>query len=71
MSLSRKIAAEVDDLVKTGAPPRSVTVAEGTHTFDLPVSTPPVTVSMLWHPRMEADPAHRWLRRWVHDVCAL
>ena len=25
-------------------------------------ATPEVTVSMLWHPRLDADPAHRWLR---------
>ena len=38
--------------------------------FALPVATPEVTVSMLWHPRLEADPAHRWLRGIVRDVCA-
>lgn len=31
-------------------------------TFALPVVTEPVTVSMLWHPRLEHDAAHRWLR---------
>lgn len=38
--------------------------------FDLPVSIPVFTVSMLWHPRMDADPAHRWLRDCVREVCA-
>jgi len=42
----------------------------GMHSFALPVSTPEVTISLLWHPRMEADPAHRWLRGCVRDVCA-
>ena len=42
---------------------------DGMHTFELPVATPALTVSMLWHPRMDADPAHRWLRRWVYEVC--
>jgi hypothetical protein len=37
MSLSQKIAAEVDDLVKTCAPPQSVTAEEGPHTIDLPI----------------------------------
>ncbi|MCI2263559.1 LysR family transcriptional regulator [Xanthomonas indica] len=32
------------------------------HTFALPVVTAPITVSMLWHPRLEHDAAHRWLR---------
>jgi DNA-binding transcriptional LysR family regulator len=40
------------------------------HSFPLPVSTPPFTVSLLWHPRLDADPAHRWLRGCVQDACA-
>lgn len=39
------------------------------HSFALPVSLPAFTVSMLWHPRLDADPAHRWLRGLVRDVC--
>lgn len=38
--------------------------------FDLPVPVAPFTVSLLWHPRMDADPAHRWLRGAVRAVCA-
>ena len=41
------------------------------HSFSLPVPTPEFTVSLLWHPRLDADPAHRWLRRCVRDVCAV
>jgi len=41
----------------------------GMFSFPLPVSTPEITVSMLWHPRLDADPAHRWLRKSVRDVC--
>jgi DNA-binding transcriptional LysR family regulator len=40
------------------------------HSFALPVSTPEFTVSMLWHPRLDSDPAHRWLRACVREVCA-
>ena len=43
---------------------------EGMHAFALPVSTPDFTVSLLWHPRLEADAAHRWLRGLVREVCA-
>jgi DNA-binding transcriptional LysR family regulator len=43
---------------------------EGMHSFPLPVSPPEITVSMLWHPRMDADPAHRWLRDCVREACA-
>ncbi|MBA1348295.1 MULTISPECIES: LysR family transcriptional regulator [Rhizobium] len=42
----------------------------GMHSFPLPVPTPEITVSLLWHPRMDADPAHRWLRGCVRDACA-
>ena len=42
----------------------------GMFSFALPVRTPEVTVSLLWHPRLQADPAHRWLRTCVRDVCA-
>jgi DNA-binding transcriptional LysR family regulator len=42
----------------------------GMHSFPLPVVMPEITVSLLWHPRMDADPAHRWLRRRVREACA-
>lgn len=42
----------------------------GMHSFTLPISTPEFTVSLLWHPRLDADPAHRWLRGLVREVCA-
>ena len=42
----------------------------GMHTFPLPFPAPEVTVSLLWHPRLDADPAHRWLRGHVRYVCA-
>jgi len=42
----------------------------GLHSFPLPIPTPEFTVSLLWHPRHEADPAHRWLRGIVREVCA-
>jgi DNA-binding transcriptional LysR family regulator len=42
----------------------------GMHSFPLPVPALEITVSLLWHPRLEADPGHRWLRGCVRDVCA-
>ena len=42
----------------------------GMTTFALPIPTPEVTVSLLWHPRLDADPAHRWLRGCVREACA-
>ena len=37
--------------------------------FALPTPTKAFAVSQMWHPRMDADPAHRWLRGLVHEVC--
>lgn len=57
------------DLV-TAVPERHTTVPRaGLHTFPLPVSLVPLTVSMLWHPRLDADAGHRWLRDCVRAVC--
>ncbi|PGH57642.1 LysR family transcriptional regulator [Azospirillum palustre] len=42
----------------------------GLHSFALPFTAPEVTVSLIWHPRLDADPAHRWLRGCVRKVCA-
>jgi DNA-binding transcriptional LysR family regulator len=41
----------------------------GMHSFPLPVAIPPFTISMLWHPRMDGDLAHRWLRARVRAAC--
>lgn len=41
----------------------------GMHSFALPLPIAPFTVSMLWHPRLDGDPAHRWLRGCVRAVC--
>lgn len=41
----------------------------GLRSFPLPVTTPEITVSQMWHPRMDADPAHRWLRGLVAAAC--
>lgn len=39
------------------------------YSFPLPVQTREITVSQMWHPRSEVDPAHRWLRQLVLSVC--
>jgi DNA-binding transcriptional LysR family regulator len=41
----------------------------GMHSFPIPVALQELTVSLMWHPRMDGDPAHRWLRACVRDVC--
>jgi DNA-binding transcriptional LysR family regulator len=37
--------------------------------FPLPVRTDSITISQMWHPRFDADPAHRWLRGLVLATC--
>jgi DNA-binding transcriptional LysR family regulator len=62
--------ARTSDLIATVPGRHTANLREGMHTFALPVETPEFTVSMLWHPRLDADPAHRWLRRLVRATCA-
>ena len=45
------------------------TATVGLQSFELPVRTPEIVISAMWHPRMDADPAHRWLRSTVVSVC--
>ncbi|UXI00144.1 LysR family transcriptional regulator [Photobacterium sp. TY1-4] len=40
------------------------------HRFPLPFDVPAITVSMFWHPRMNADQAHRWLREKIIEISA-
>jgi DNA-binding transcriptional LysR family regulator len=40
-----------------------------THAFELPVTTGEIAVSQMWHPRLEVDPVHRWLRQLTLTVC--
>jgi DNA-binding transcriptional LysR family regulator len=62
--------ARASDLIATIPERHTGNLRAGMHSFALPISTPKITVSMLWHPRMDADSAHRWLRGCVRDVCA-
>lgn len=40
----------------------------GLQTFALPATTPPLIICQAWHPRFDADPAHRWLRECIRRV---
>ena len=62
--------ARASDLIASVPERHTGILRAGMHSFPLPVATPEVTVSLLWHPRLDADPAHRWLRGLVRDVCA-
>jgi len=62
--------ARSSDLVATVPERHTASLRRGMFTFRLPMPTLEFTVSMLWHPRMDADPAHRWLRSCLRKVCA-
>ncbi|WP_437308707.1 LysR family transcriptional regulator [Sorangium sp. So ce388] len=62
--------ARASDLVATVPDRHTASLREGMFSFRLPVPAIGFTVSMLWHPRVDADPAHRWLRACVRAVCA-
>lgn len=49
-------------------PRRFGEAGRGVATFALPISLPDITVSQIWHPRMDADPGHRWLRGMVYET---
>jgi DNA-binding transcriptional LysR family regulator len=61
--------ARATDLIASVPERHTGNLRVGMHSFPLPILSPQITVSMLWHPRLDADPAHRWLRSCVHDVC--
>lgn len=62
--------ARNSDLIATVPEKHTGNLRAGMHSFDLPVTPAAFTVSMLWHPRLDADPGHRWLRGIVREVCS-
>jgi DNA-binding transcriptional LysR family regulator len=62
--------ARASDLVATVHERHTGILFAGMHSFPLPLALPLFTVSLLWHPRLDGDPAHRWLRGCVREVCA-
>ncbi len=62
--------ARSSDLIASVPEHHSGVLRAGMHSFELPISMPEFTVSLLWHPRLDADAAHRWLRGCVREVCA-
>jgi DNA-binding transcriptional LysR family regulator len=62
--------ARASDLIATVPERHTGILRAEMHSFSLPISTPEFTVSLLWHPRLDADLAHRWLRGHVRRICA-
>jgi DNA-binding transcriptional LysR family regulator len=61
--------AAASDLI--GSVPKSYCKAAPTSeisTFELPVTVPVFSIVQAWHPRMDADPVHRWLRALIFET---
>jgi len=58
------------DLMATVPDRHTRSLREGMVSFPLPIASQDFAVSMLWHPRMDSDPAHRWLRHCIRQVAA-
>ncbi|UVL86596.1 LysR family transcriptional regulator [Pseudomonas sp. B21-028] len=62
--------ARSSDLVASVPERYTTRLRSGLYSFALPFPVPAFTIAMLWHPRMDADPVHRWLRGCLREVCA-
>ena len=61
--------ARASDLIASVPERHTENLRGGMHGFPLPLPPLEVTVSLLWHPRLDGDAAHRWLRGCVRDAC--
>ena len=61
--------ARGSDMVATVPEKHTAGLCDGMHRLKLPVPIEEFTISLFWHPRLDADPAHKWLRSVVHDAC--
>jgi DNA-binding transcriptional LysR family regulator len=61
--------ARASDLIATVPERFTGNLRAGLYSFALPAPPPDITISLIWHPRLDADPVHRWLRNCVRAVC--
>jgi DNA-binding transcriptional LysR family regulator len=61
--------ARSSDLIASVPERHTANLRCGMHSFALPLSLPPFSLAMIWHPRLNADPVHRWLRGCLREVC--
>ena len=82
LGLAREIVAIVDgfakalalaresDLIASVPERHTAKLRNAMQSLPLPFPMPEIPISLLWHPRMDADPAHRWLRERVREICS-
>lgn len=61
--------ARGSDLIATVPERHTAGLRSGMFTFPIPLPLPAFTISLLWHPRLDGDPAHQWLRKCVQEAC--
>lgn len=61
--------ARGSDLVATVPERHTRGLRDGMRIFPVPLPLAEFTISLLWHPRLDGDPAHRWLRGCVFEAC--
>ncbi|MGJ5820620.1 LysR family transcriptional regulator [Paludibaculum fermentans] len=61
--------ARASELIATVPERQTGILRSGLFTFPLPFDAPELTISLMWHPRMEADAGHGWMRGVVLEVC--
>ena len=83
LGLTRNIVTTVDgfssalalargsDLIATVPEKHTLALRSKMLSFLLPVEAAPFTISLLWHPRLDGDPAHKWLRQCVRHACSI
>lgn len=62
--------ARASDLVAAVPDRHTRGLQAGMVRFALPFPMDEITIALLWHPRMDGDAAHRWLRGCVREVCS-
>ncbi len=62
--------ARASDLIASVPERHTAGSREGMVSFALPYPVKDFPVSMMWHPRLDADLAHQWLRDCVRKVCS-
>lgn len=61
--------ARQSDLVAVVPERHTANLRDGLVHFTLPFAMDDLVIAMLWHPRLDADGAHRWLRACVRETC--
>ena len=64
------VVAASSDMIATVPERHTAGLRAGLHSFPLPFGMEDFTVSLLWHPRMDGDQAHGWLRGCIREICA-